>query len=81
MPWYFCCVFLKYQNTRFQDGCLEPQTSGSSKETVPPASRAIGQSINRLEQLNPDFTRFTWDSIGRHSDEQWLFSLDRVSKC
>ena len=34
------------QNTRFQDGCLESQTSGCSKETVPPFSRAIGQSIN-----------------------------------
>ena len=68
----------QYQNTRFQDGRLKTETSGCRNETVPPFPRAIGQSINRLEQLHPDFTRFSWDSIGRHSDEEWLFSLDRV---
>ena len=36
----------QYQNTRLQDGRLKPQTSGSSKKTVPPFSCTIGQSIN-----------------------------------
>ena len=29
------------QDTRLQDGRLEPKTSGSSKKTVPPFSRTI----------------------------------------
>ena len=68
----------QHQHTRFQDGRIKTQSPGCSKETVPSFPRAIGQSINCLEQLHPNFTRFTWDSIGRHSDEEWLFSLDRV---
>ena len=77
MPWYF--VVPQDQNTRFQDGCLEPQTSGCSQETVPPFSRAVCQSTDCLEQLHPNTTRFSWDSIRRHSDEEWFFPLDRVS--
>ena len=40
-------------NTRLQDGRLELQASGSSKETVPPFSRAIGQAINCFSAAVP----------------------------
>ena len=43
---------------RFQDGRFKTQTSGCSKETVPPIPRAIGQSITCLEQLHPNSTGF-----------------------
>ena len=74
IPWFLLCA----PNTRFQDGRSKTETSGCTKETVPQFSRVIGQSVNFLEQLHPNFTRFTWDSIGRHFDQEWLFSLDRV---
>ena len=79
MSWYFLLCAPQKHSTRLQDGRLELQTSGSSRKTVPPFSRAIGKSIDCFWQLHPDTTRLSWDSIRRHSDEEWLFSLDRVS--
>ena len=42
MPWYFCCVLLRNQNTRFQDGRLEPLAAARKQflhSLVPSASR------------------------------------------
>ena len=48
------------QNTRLQDGRLESQSSGCSKKTILPFSRAIGQYINCLRS----FTQKPRDSPG-----------------
>ena len=35
--------------------------------------------LNCLEQLHPNSTGLTWNTIEWHSDEEWLFSPDRVT--
>ena len=56
----------------------KPSPPADARKQFHPLSRTICPPVHCLEQLHVNFTRFTWSSIGRHSDEEWLFSLDRV---
>ena len=69
---------------------LSTKTHGSKTDVSKPTPLAVARKqflhslvpsaspLTVLSSCIPDFTRFTWDSISRHSDEEWLLSLDWV---
>ena len=79
IPWYPCC------------GLLRTKTHGSHTDVSKPSPLAVARKqflhsrvpsaspLNCLEQLHPNSTGLTWNSIEWHSDEEWLFSPDRVT--
>ena len=69
----------QHQNTRFQHRRLKTETLAVARKQFFHSRVLLGQSVNCPEQLHPRITRFSWNLIGRHSDTEVLFSLDRAT--
>ena len=70
----FCCVLLKTKTHGSKTDVSNPWRQQEISSSILSYHLLVDQLF---QAAAPNTTRFSWGSIRRHSDEEWLFSLDR----